>query len=501
MAEQVKIEISAQDNASGVFDGLSGKFAKFGLAFDGVKKAMSFVTGIASDVAEFNKIIAQTGANVGASQEQLKDFSKVAVKAAQDTFFTAEQTAGALKLLAGGSITAEEAMASLSDVVSFATATGMEDLNQATLVVADAMSLFHLREDEVTRATDALTKVNQISFGTIDELSQAFQQAAPSAANLGFEFEELTAVIGAMADAGVRGFEAGTGLKMAFSRLSDASVQQDLRDMGIEIIGASGEMISLMQILSQLDEQTKGMTGPERVTLMMELFGQQAGPKMAALLGLGMPAIQAYDTAVQGAGGSTKAATDQINKAVDPVKKLQDAWKEFEIVVSPVVTWMIEKAVWAVRQLNEAMAVVGETFQSVQTRIAQVGLAQAAGEVFNKNAMLTAGPTSAAIFNKLGLISDEDLVKAGKENNWYQQAPQFANGGIVPGALGQPMLAVVHGGETVTPASGMRAAGAGGPNITVNITGNNISSEMNIRDIADQVGREIVRVLQFNQNF
>lgn len=471
MAEQVKIDIVAQDNASGVFDGVSGKFAKFGLALDGVKRAFGFIASMSTDVAEFNKLIAQTGANVGASSEQLGQFSKVAVKAARDTFFTAEQTAGALKMLAGGSITAEEAMTSLSDVVQFATATGMEDLNQATLVVSDAMTLFKLREDEVTRATDALTKVNQISFGTIDELSSAFQQAAPSAANLGFQFEELTAVIGALADAGVRGFEAGTGLKMAFGRLSDVTVQQDLRDMGVEIIGASGEMISFIEILRQLDEATKGMTGPEKVTVMMDLFGQQAGPKMAALLGLGMPAIDAYSNAIAGSGGATKTASNEINKAVDPIKKLQDAWKEFQIAVSPVVTWIVEKAVWALQKMNEAVGIVSDQLNAISTRFSQNKAAAGGGFWGGLSAF----------------------------NQTVNEAFGFANGGTVPGALGAPSLAVVHGGEQVIPTSGLRASGAGS-NITVNISGNTISSALDIRDLADQVGRQIMDVLKTNQN-
>ena len=43
----------------------------------------------------------------------------------------------------------------------------------------------------------------------------------------------------------------------------------------------------------------------------------------------------------------------------------------------------------------------------------------------------------------------------------------FASGGVVPGAVGAPMVAIVHGGETITPAG--RAAG--GVNLNVTISG------------------------------
>jgi hypothetical protein len=57
----------------------------------------------------------------------------------------------------------------------------------------------------------------------------------------------------------------------------------------------------------------------------------------------------------------------------------------------------------------------------------------------------------------------------------------FANGGVVPGPIGAPQLAVVHGGETVTPPGGM---GGGGStfNITINTTGG-INPQELVREI------------------
>jgi hypothetical protein len=39
--------------------------------------------------------------------------------------------------------------------------------------------------------------------------------------------------------------------------------------------------------------------------------------------------------------------------------------------------------------------------------------------------------------------------------------PGFASGGVVPGSAGSPMLAMVHGGETITPAGGGGGGGGG----------------------------------------
>jgi hypothetical protein len=65
----------------------------------------------------------------------------------------------------------------------------------------------------------------------------------------------------------------------------------------------------------------------------------------------------------------------------------------------------------------------------------------------------------------------------------------YALGGVVPGPIGAPQLAVVHGGETVIP-----VGGSGGGNVTVNLNGvtvsNEIDAEMWAYRIADIIQRK-----------
>lgn len=64
----------------------------------------------------------------------------------------------------------------------------------------------------------------------------------------------------------------------------------------------------------------------------------------------------------------------------------------------------------------------------------------------------------------------------------------FAEGGIVPGPIGAPTFAVVHGGETIIPSG----AGAGVGGITVNINGGTYLSE----DAGLDMGNKIAEVLK-----
>lgn len=74
----------------------------------------------------------------------------------------------------------------------------------------------------------------------------------------------------------------------------------------------------------------------------------------------------------------------------------------------------------------------------------------------------------------------------------------FAEGGIVPGYLGQPQLAMVHGGERIIPnSSSMRG---GGSSVNISITGNTFGKEQDMRTLAEMVGREVMRALRASQN-
>lgn len=67
--------------------------------------------------------------------------------------------------------------------------------------------------------------------------------------------------------------------------------------------------------------------------------------------------------------------------------------------------------------------------------------------------------------------------------------PGFAEGGVVPGPIGAPTLAVVHGGETVVPANGKAPAGVGGTvNLSVNV-GTFVGTEMEKRKLAEELFR------------
>lgn len=72
--------------------------------------------------------------------------------------------------------------------------------------------------------------------------------------------------------------------------------------------------------------------------------------------------------------------------------------------------------------------------------------------------------------------------------------PGFALGGTVPGPIGSPTLALVHGGETIIPAS--QSGGAMGATFNLNFNGAVIREDADIGRIAEQVSEVIQRTYE-----
>lgn len=305
---------------------------KSGLAFGALSL---YINNAVGSFAAFDASIQKAGANVSASAETLQEFRDVALKVGIDTGVGAQAAADALSKLAGGSITAKDAMGALQDTITFAKANQL-DLNTATVISSQVMTMFKLRAEDMTRALDVFTRSTQISWANAQQMSDAFSQVAPIAAQMGVSLVDLTSIIGALGDAGYIGSEAGTALKRAFDQIlsgspqvTDALLKLDLSvDTMKELLPHPIEMLRLLQT------RLEGIQSPvERAAILSDIFGQGAGPAMAALIGNGVDAIDAYRDSLNEAGGALSETAERLKSAGSPFEVLTAAIQGLQIVI------------------------------------------------------------------------------------------------------------------------------------------------------------------------
>ncbi len=85
---------------------------------------------------------------------------------------------------------------------------------------------------------------------------------------------------------------------------------------------------------------------------------------------------------------------------------------------------------------------------------------------------------------------------------WRQNvlSPSFHTGGVIPGAIGQEKMITALAGEEVLTRKDPRHRDNMGTGFTINITGNNINSNLDMRELGRLAGEEILRKVQMRES-
>ena len=251
------------------------------------------------------KSIAVMGDVDDAMRENLEQTAR---DVANTTTHSASQAADSYYYLASAGLDAAAAMEAMPQVAAFAEA-GQLKMAEATDVATNVMSAYNLEASEMSTVTDTLSSTVSNHNQTMQGMAQAMSTVAPIASSLGLSLEETSAAIGQMGDVGIQGERAGTALRNVFSQLSDESstVATELEGMGVATRNSSGEVVSLTQLLSNME--SAGVEAGDAA----KVFGTEAGPAMAALMQQGSDALAQNTQRLEDSEGATKemAATQR----------------------------------------------------------------------------------------------------------------------------------------------------------------------------------------------
>src|SRR5699024_9531454 len=96
----------------------------------------------------------------------------------------------------------------------------------------------------------------------VSMLGESFKYVAPVAGALGYKAQDVAIALGLMANAGIKGSQAGTALKTSIARLASPtkSVQGEMDKLGISLTTASGEMKPFKQLMIEMRSSFKGLS-------------------------------------------------------------------------------------------------------------------------------------------------------------------------------------------------------------------------------------------------
>lgn len=268
---------------------------------------------------EFSDVMGIVRAVSNATADQFKDLQAAATEMGATTRFTAEQAAQGLRFLAMAGFTATQAVGALPTTLNLAQAAAI-GLGDAADIVTNIMTGFEMQVEDLPRAADVLTKAFTTSNSTLSELGFAFKYVGAIGKGLGADFNDLVGSLALLHNAGFKGTMAGTALRGALDSMfnptkQEAEVMKQLGERiglaGFQIEDATGKFVGFTRIIEQLEEA--GFSSGEALAL----FGQRAGPGMAALLRMGSRQLQDYREQLDAAEGTT----DRISKQMEETLK------------------------------------------------------------------------------------------------------------------------------------------------------------------------------------
>lgn len=259
------------------------------LATAGIAKALGEIKDAYMDcintAGDFEASMSNVEALSGASGNELEALSDKAKEMGATTKFTAGESADALSYMALAGWNTQSMLEGISPVLNLAAAANM-DLAQASDIVTDYLTAFGLKASDTTHFVDVMAYAMAHSNTDVIQLGEAYKACASTATSLGYSVEETTAVLATMANAGVKGGEAGTALNAIFTRLATNTKEcgDTLAEYGVQIYDAHGNMQSLSSILTGMAGIWDTLTDQEQANLAKVIAGTNQYSKLQTIM-------------------------------------------------------------------------------------------------------------------------------------------------------------------------------------------------------------------------
>ena len=355
------------------------------------KSFLSFEQGM-------NKVAAVSGA----TEADMAELTATAKDLGATTSFSAAQAAEGLGFLAQAGFDATEAGRALPGVLQLAAAGGIQ-LAEAADIATNVLAGYGLEVDQLARVNDVLAKASSSANTDVLQLGQAFKFAGPVARSAGISFEQSGAAMALMGNAGIQAEMAGTALRGAITKLVNPSKEAatTMAELGISATDSEGRLRPLDEIIEQLAPHA------DNTGAIMQIFGQRAGPAMAALVSQGADALREMTTALEQSGGTAQEIADKkLAGLTGAWTRLQSATEGVFIEIGSRLSPVLERLAATITDrilpaVRDALDAFGRLSPEVQTsRILWLGFAAALGP-----ALIAVGGVTAALTPLLPLLS------------------------------------------------------------------------------------------------
>ena len=302
--------------------------------------------------ASFEKTMSRVRALTGATAREFDALRESAIELGEKTVFTAKQAAEGMSFFALAGFEVTKIIKAMPATLNLAAAAQI-GLAEAADIAAKIMAGMRIDADGLNATVDILAKAFTTANTNMVQLGEGMSFVGPVANSLGLTLGQTAAALQVLANASFQGEKGGTGLRNILARLSGGIPQasRKLKDLGVQTVSATGEFIPLADIIDQMNDRLATLSGKAaRTGLIMNIFGQRAGPQMTALLAASGDELRRFEKQLENAGGTAeKIARIQLDNLAGVFTKLKSIIGTVSIELGTIFIPNVRKTAQAVR--------------------------------------------------------------------------------------------------------------------------------------------------------
>lgn len=389
---------------------LAAALAAAGVA-KSVKEIADALMASVDAFAVFQAQMSAVRAISGASGEEMDTLAEKAKLMGSTTAFTAAEAGQALEYMAMAGWKTDDMLGGLEGVINLAAASG-ENLGTTTDIVTDALTAFNLKAEDSARFADVLAAASSNSNTNVAMMGETFKYAAPVAGALGYSIEDTALAIGLMANAGIKGSQAGSALRATLTNLAKPSkeVSGYLEELDVSLTDSAGRTRSLSELMDVLRDRFSGLTEAQQAEYAAGIAGKEAMSGLLAIVNAGEEDYRRLRDAITASSGAAKEMSEiRLDNFAGQMTLLSSAADGLKLAIgeqlTPALTKLAEAGTdaftWATEFVSENEWVVG----------AVVGLTAALGALVVGIGGLAAAPAVInAVHTALTMLAANPVV-------------------------------------------------------------------------------------------
>lgn len=208
--------------------------------------------------SDFESGMSNVKAISGATGDDMVLLREKAMEMGAKTKYSASEAADAFSYMAMAGWKTQDMMGGIEGIMNLAAASG-EDLAATSDIVTDALTAFGLSASDSGHFADVLAAASSNANTNVHLLGESFKYVAPLAGSMGYTAEDTSIALGLMANAGIKGSQAGTSLKTALlNMVSPTDAMADvMAKYGLSMENSDGSAKSLMDVMLMLRNEFK----------------------------------------------------------------------------------------------------------------------------------------------------------------------------------------------------------------------------------------------------